>query len=249
MTEPRAGDRPALHVRALGSLEICCSDASARDAWSSAKTRELLVYLLCHPRGRTRAEIGLDFWPDASAAQVKNRFHVLLHRLRKGLGRAELVVLDEDRYRIAPSAAVWFDAVEFEHELRVARDDADRLARALDLYRGDLLAGEHAGDWHVERQSHLRQRYHDGLATLAALRLEAGDTAAAVAVLERLVELEPMREDANRRLMVAYARLGQRDRALDQYGHLLAVLDDELDAAPERATVDLAARIRRAEPV
>jgi DNA-binding SARP family transcriptional activator len=49
--------------------------------------------------------------------------------------------------------------------------------------------------------------------------------------------------------MLGYARLGQRDRALDQYGHLLAVLDDELDAAPERATVELAARIRRAESV
>ena len=246
---PTAPDRPVLVVHALGPLRIHCEDAPTEDAWSSAKARELLVYLLCHPRGRTRAEIGLDFWPDASAAQVKNSFHVLLHRLRKGLGRPELVVLDDDRYRIDPAAGVWFDALAFEPALRAAHADAERLARAIELYRGDLLADEPAGDWHLELQAHLRQRHRDALATLAGLRLDGGDPAAAVDVLERLILLEPLREDAHRRLMIAYARLGQRDRALDQYGQLLAVLDDELDAAPERATVELAARIRRAEPV
>jgi DNA-binding SARP family transcriptional activator len=174
---------------------------------------------------------------------------VLLHRLRKGLGRADLVVVDDERYRIDPSAAVWFDADVFEREVRAARADAGRLARAVELYRGDLLAGEPAGEWHVERQAHLRRRHHDALVTLAGLHLDAGRAADAAAVLERLVAVDALREDAHRQLMLAYARLGQRDRALDQYGHLLAVLDDELDAAPERATVDLAARIRRAEPV
>jgi predicted ATPase/DNA-binding SARP family transcriptional activator len=244
-----AAPQPVLVVRALGPLEIECRDAPATDAWSSAKARELLVYLVCHPRGRTRAEIGVDFWPEASAAQVKNSFHVLLHRLRKGLGRADLVVVDDERYRIDPSAAVWFDADVFEREVRAARADAGRLARAVELYRGDLLAGEPAGEWHVERQAHLRRRHHDALVTLAGLHLDAGRAADAAAVLERLVAVDALREDAHRQLMLAYARLGQRDRALDQYGHLLAVLDDELDAAPERATVDLAARIRRAEPV
>lgn len=243
---PAPAAAPGLTVRALGPLEIRGGDDAA---WTSAKARELLVYLLAHPRGRTRAEIGLDFWPDASAAQVKNSFHVLLHRLRKGLGRADLVVLDDDRYRIDPAAGVWFDAAVFEHEVRAAGRDAERLARAVELYRGDLLEGEPAGDWCVERQSALRLRHHDALAALAGLHLDAGDAAAAIAVLERLVALDPLREAAHRQLMLAYARAGQRDRALDQYGHLLAVLDDELDAAPERATVDLAARIRRADAV
>lgn len=247
---PGAGAAPVvLEVRALGPLELRCGDPLAVQTWSSARARELLVYLLCHPRGRTRAEIGLDFWPEASAAQVKNSFHVLLHRVRKSLGRPELVRLDDERYRIDPTAAVWFDAAVFEREVRAARGDAARLSRALDLYRGELLAGEPAGDWCVERQRHLRRLHHDGLAELARLRLDAGDAAAAVPVLERLVALEPLREDVHRRLMVAHARLGQRERALDLYGRLLAVLDDELDAAPERGTVELAARIRRAEAV
>ncbi|HUQ05226.1 MAG TPA: BTAD domain-containing putative transcriptional regulator [Kofleriaceae bacterium] len=249
VVEPVRAEVPVLSVRALGPLEIRASGAPEGDAWSSAKARELVVYLLCHPRGRTRAEIGLDFWPDASAAQVKNSFHVLLHRVRKSLGRAELVVLEDERYRIDPSAGVWFDADVFERAVRAARSEVEPLARAVELYRGDLLDGEPAGEWHVERQAQLRRRHHDALATLAGAHLDAAQPEAAVSVLERLLALDPLREDAHRRLMLAYARLGQRDRALDQYGHLLAVLDDELDAAPDRATVDLAARIRRAEPL
>ena len=35
---------------------------------SAPRTRELLVHLLAHPEGRTREQVGLAFWPDASAA-------------------------------------------------------------------------------------------------------------------------------------------------------------------------------------
>ncbi|MCB9560743.1 MAG: hypothetical protein H6708_10075 [Kofleriaceae bacterium] len=158
-------------------------------------------------------------------------------------------MLEDERYRVDPAAAVWFDADVFEREVRAARGDATRLARAVERYRGDLLDGEPAGEWHLERQAQLRRRHHDALAELAGLHLDARAPDAAVAVLERLLAGDALREDAHRSLMITHARLGQRDRALDRYGHLLAVLDDELDAEPERATVELAARIRRAEPV
>ena len=38
------------------------------------------------PRGAHEGAGGLEFWPDASAAQLRNNFHVTLHRLRKALG-------------------------------------------------------------------------------------------------------------------------------------------------------------------
>jgi len=241
---------PVLRVRALGSLEIECGETRlSHDAWTSARARELLLYLLCHPAGRRREEVGLDFWPDASPAQVKNSFHVLLHRLRKALGRTDIVVVEDDRYRIDPAFETWFDARVFEHELRAARRDPERLAAAIALYRGDLLAGEPAGEWHYAHQDRLRVRFHDALSTLADLRVAQGDLPAATRLLERLVESDPIREDAHRRLVLCYARAGQRDRALQQYERTVEVLRDELSAAPSRATVELAARIRRDETV
>jgi DNA-binding SARP family transcriptional activator len=125
-----------------------------------------LLYLLCHPAGRTRDQIGLACWPDASPAQRKNDFHVTLHHLRSTLGRPDWIVFEEERYRINPRFAVEFDGRQFETELRLARaalaqaGDTAPLARALALYRGDFLEG--AGDWHLEHRERWHRLYVEG---------------------------------------------------------------------------------------
>jgi predicted ATPase/DNA-binding SARP family transcriptional activator len=247
---PIAATHPALSVRALGPVEIARDGVRLDgEAWSSARAKELLLYLLCHPTGCTREQIGLAFWPDASAAQVKNSFHVLLYRLRKALGRADLVVVDDERYRINPQLAIWYDAERFERELTAARRDPARLESALSLYHGDFATEETLGDWASDVSDRLRRRHVEGLSLLADLRIREGDAAAAALVLERLVRADDLREDAHRRLMLCYARNAQRDRALQQYQRLVEVLRHELDAKPEHESVVLAERIRRAEVV
>src|SRR5207247_109280 len=162
--QPTATARPAgaqvLRVSALGPLEISLDgERLLATAWggSDAKPRELLLYLLCHPAGRTGEQTGLALWRDASPAQRKNAFHVTLHQLRRILGRPDWIVFEEERYRINPRLAVEFDGRQFETELRLAQaalvqaGDAAPLARALARYRGDLLEDTTggAGDWHL----------------------------------------------------------------------------------------------------
>ena len=118
-----------------------------------------------HPAGRRREDIGLAFWPDASAAQVKNSFHVLLHRLRKILGGSDVVIVDDERYRINPVTRTRGSTPRmFEHEVTAARQRCRRLERAVELYRGDLFeGGEVAGEWYFARQERLRMLYRDAL--------------------------------------------------------------------------------------
>jgi predicted ATPase/tRNA A-37 threonylcarbamoyl transferase component Bud32 len=167
---------PLLSVNALGPLEIAMDGRPLpAAAWSGAKSRELLLYLLCHPAGRTREQIGDALWPDASPAQVKNNLHVTLHELRRTLGRPDWIVFEEERYRINPRFAVEFDARQFEAEVRGARGgrgalaksgDTARLARALARYKGDFLeegdSGREAGDWSLEPRERWRRLYLDG---------------------------------------------------------------------------------------
>ena len=83
MPVPQAESRPRLRVLALGPLQVFVGDRLIEStAWGSARPRELLVYLLMHPEGRTKEQVGLAFWPEASASQLRNNFHVTLHRLR-----------------------------------------------------------------------------------------------------------------------------------------------------------------------
>jgi hypothetical protein len=186
--EPAAA-RPAgaagsavLRVNALGPLEISMDGERLPDAaWSDPKSRELLVYLLCHPAGRTRDQIGLALWGrDASPADLKNNFHITLHHLRRALGRPDWIVFEEERYRINPRLTVEFDGLRFEAEMREARaartGDIALLARALARYRGDFLqdAAAGAGDWHLEHQERWRQLYVEGQLALGEHGFKSG---------------------------------------------------------------------------
>ncbi|HEX2084961.1 MAG TPA: hypothetical protein VHF89_04710, partial [Solirubrobacteraceae bacterium] len=146
--------RPLLRVQALGPLQVWIGDEPVDvTAWGSARPRELLVYLLMHPEGRTKEQVGLAFWPEASAAQLRNSFHVTLHRLRKALRHPDWITVAADRYRVDPTAVREFDVVEFERDVQAARralrqhtdGAAASLERALARYHGDFLEGEPVG--------------------------------------------------------------------------------------------------------
>jgi hypothetical protein len=178
--EPEEAGRPAgapvLRVRALGPLEISLDGARLPGPLADDKVCELLLYLLCYPAGRTRQQIGAALWRDASPAQIKNAFHVTLHRLRRMLGRPDWIVFEEERFRINPRLAVEFDARRFETDLRAARAalartrDAAPLERALALHRGDFLAGAAAGAWLLEHRERWRRLYLEGRGAMEEVR-------------------------------------------------------------------------------
>ena len=247
----------ALRVRALGPLEIRLGrDLVPAGAWSYAKPRELLLYLLTYPDGRTREQVGLALWPDASAAQVRNNFHVTLHNLRKALGGAGWVQVERGRYRVAPDREVDYDAATFEATvvaaLRAARartaPPIDQLRSAIALYRGDFLDGESVGDWHLEIRDRLRHLYVDALDALGAAHLAGGHDTDAADVLQRLTREEPLRESAHRSLMIALARLGDRSAAMEHYRRLVELLRSELGTRPDPQTTALFQRLQRGEP-
>jgi predicted ATPase/DNA-binding SARP family transcriptional activator len=231
-----------LEVLALGPLKIYREgQLLSDDVWPYAKPKELLVFLMLHQTGRTREQIGEALWPAASRAQVKNSFHVTLHHLRKALGGAEWIVIEGNHYRLSPAARGELDAEQFERAAREALKDpaagAGRLRSILALYRGDLLDGEVVGPWVEEHRDRFRRcMVALGLALGAALEAE-DDPAAAADAYYAIAAREDLNEEAQRRLMLAWARAGDRVRALRHYERLVALLRDELDADPEPETV------------
>jgi len=250
---------PEFEIRALGSLEIRrAGKPLSPDAMRHSRSRELLLYLLVHPQGRSREQVGLAFWPDVSAAQVKNNFHVTLHHLRKVIGLGERVRFDHGRYHIDSNAGVELDAVVFEQRLRDAlrrlraadatdeceSQAARELGESLALYRGPFLAGEPFGDWHLDMRDRFARLFEEGLDALAAYHEARGDHAAAVDSLRRLVASDALREDAVRRLMRALTRDERRAEALRIYKRFTIELAEELGIAPEHNSTVLAERIR-----
>lgn len=246
---------PDLRVDALGPLEIRVGERPLADEdWSYAKPRELLVYLACHPQGRTREQVGLAFWPEASTAQVKNRFHVALHRVRRVLGDPRSVVVDRDRYRVNPDWVLALDAQRFEEQVRRVIEGPARgplapparkaLAGALALYRGDFLESEAAGDWHLERRDRYRNLFLRAQVMLAEALLEEGDWAAAGDGFEHMIRVDDLSEAGYRGLMRSRVAAGDRTGALRLYARLEAALREGLDAQPDASTRRLAEELR-----
>jgi predicted ATPase/DNA-binding SARP family transcriptional activator len=248
---------PDLRVCALGPLRVERAGTEVpREAWGSSKTRELLLFLLSHPSGCTREQVGAALWPDASAPQVRNVFHVTLHRLRKALGRADWIVADDGRYRVAPGLRVELDAERFERDvteaLRLPADASGRLpllARALETARGEFLEQEPVGDWHLEIRERLARLWRDAAHACGALLASGGELAAAAEVLRALVVRDPLDEEGCRELMRVLARAGERSEALRLHRRLAVLLDSELQVAPDDETEALAGRIAAGEPV
>jgi len=241
---------PPLRVRALGPLQVFRHGVAIEPAaWGSARPRELLVFLLCHPRGVSREQVGAALWPDASASQVRNSFHVTLHRLRKALGEGEWVQVNQDRYGIDP-AIVAFDVTTFERDLESAGDPAhdgpaaaERLRAALAQVGGDFLAGEPAGDWRRAIAERLERRYLDGYLTLARWEADQGRPDRAAEACRRIIARQPLHEEAWRRLMAAQAAAGDLEQARRSYRQLTDLLEAETGSRPDQVTTELYERI------
>jgi DNA-binding SARP family transcriptional activator len=261
--------RPALAIEALGPVTV------ARDGHplgagelSSGKATELLLLLVARPEGVTKEQAGLALWPGASAARVRNAFHVMLHHVRRALGggadrdgAAPWVVFADGRYRLArePRPGVALDCdVDAVLAAAEALRRAERTHEAIDAgmlaahagalsrrLRGEFGEGAGAGDWALEVQDAVQAAWADGMQLLARQHARAGRHEAGAAVLEALVARDPLREGARRELMVLLTAAGERARALRHYEHLAAVLRREVNAEPARETRALAEQLRQ----
>jgi DNA-binding SARP family transcriptional activator len=252
--------RHRLDLRVLGRFEMSVDAvASSGDAVPVGKTRELLLFLLLHD-GTTKDDVGLALWPDSSAAQVRNLFHVTLHHLRRLLGSARWIAFDHGRYRLARNPA---DDTQLTSDVDDVLATSARLRQALrrretidvtaldvarevfERHRGELAPGFAAGDWLVAAQDRVRSAWVDGVDALARLYEVAGHVDGMIAACELLVAREPLREAAHRLLMEAYDRRGERARALSHYEGLAAMLGREVQARPSAETRALAERLKR----
>jgi len=242
--------RPSLRVRALGTLEIERDGQAIESAAHSGRSRELLLFLLCHPAGCTKEQIGSALWPDADPAKLRNNFHVTIHRLRKVLGGAEWIVIQGDTYSLERRHDIDFDVERFERDARAALrlpenspEAIAHLAEAVEIYRGDFFENGGAGEWHLVIRDRLRELYASALVALGRARVVARDFAAAARDYERLLQLDSLDEQACRNLMTCLARQGDTAAASRAYRRLTQSLRRELDTEPDPATTRLHAKI------
>ena len=233
----------------LGGIE------SDHEGWRRERVRSLLGYLVIHPE-TTRDAVMSALWPEATEEAARRNLRSTLNLLlgvlestRSGGDAAYFVRTDGTRLRLAGHDRLEIDVWRFDSLVDEAQqlesDGAPSLAleclvEATALYRGDLLAGIHEGEWlHIERQR-LHVRFVNAAVRCSELLLAHDRVDDAVILAGRTVKVEPWSEPAHRALVAAHLQRGDRAAAHRAMNRCHEVLDelggpvDELTAMLER---------------
>lgn len=177
-------------------------------------------------------------WPESGESTARNNMRQLLRRLRVAAGE---IVLGEDQLELHPETEVDVQRLSY-----LQNPSLELLLQEETLLEG--LEYDDSPDFDEWLQG-ARADLH-GLRTSSAQaeaeRLErAGNLRPALEYAQARARLEPLSEEAHRRVMRLYYLLGDRGSALGVFERLKQVLAEELSTAPLPQTLELARLVER----
>ncbi|HTY04961.1 MAG TPA: BTAD domain-containing putative transcriptional regulator [Gemmatimonadales bacterium] len=239
-------------LRTLGSIDISAPGyPRAAEVLAQPKRFTLLAYIaLTEPKGFLRRDSLLPlFWPEADQSRGRQVLRQTVYLLRQQLGSEAVQSRGGEELGVDPGA-LRCDAALFEAALAEGRT-----ADALELYRGDFLAGLHVPDaspdleeWISGQRRRLRNLAMRGAWALSTREEREGHVPAATFWAQRAVALDPTDEAGARDLMRLLARLGDRGGALRAYGEFARRLQEELGVQPGSEIRQVADELRRSTP-
>lgn len=199
----------------------------------SPKTEELFAFLVS--KGTvSREEIIDTLWSGLEPEKALKNLNSTLYYIRKAIGTS-FIKASRNEISIEENS-VYCDMYEFERLLKQVRQDLAKppewLNQAEALYTGTFLKGK-AYDW----ASGLTHRFEQdliGLLELAArYQMEHNERQQALHYFERILKLDPLREDIYQSIIHLYIELGRINEANRRYGELEETLQQELGTAPD----------------
>jgi len=242
---------PLMQIGLFGRFTITTGDGKPVKI-AGKKHQALLAYLAVSAgKPQPRERLAELFWGDRFDDQARQSLRQAISRLRKDLGDTEekLLLTDGDDVTLN-NDAVSVDVEKFE-KLAVT-DSSEALEEAASLYGGAFLDGfsiKEKGfeDWISAQRAQYEDRAADVLSKHCLQQEAAGQISEAIAIAQKLVRFDPLREQAHHRLMHLFASNGQRSLALKQYKLCADILLKELGVEPDTRTKQLYEKIRSGE--
>ncbi len=199
-------------------------------------------------RDVSEGQLSDALWPHADGDVAHTSFATTLHRLRRLIGNDDVIILREGRVSLNERLC-WVDAVAFERiadeaesAWKSASNDRDALRalrlseRAVELYRGHLLAGEEEKAWAVSAGERLLGKAIRCLIRTGAFWQRQGSLERAVECFQRGLEIDDRTEAFYQHLMHCHVKLGQRAEAVKVYRRCRKTLAALLGVSPSPET-------------
>jgi len=249
--EPPAGDlRPAFALRVLGPFELVAQPSGELVPVPTAKMRALLAYLAASPRTtKSRRRLAGLLWANRDEERARQSMRQMLSNFRRSPGCDVLLAADEDDIAVNPAL------VAVDHAALVAasgQTDIAGLSAVAELYRGDFAAGLEIGEsefdaWLDTERARCREAAIAVFDRLVRALADRGRHEDALRHAVRLAEIDPLREESLRLVMMQEAIVSGRASAMRRYEAFRILLREELGIQPEAATLRLLDDLRRGD--
>jgi DNA-binding SARP family transcriptional activator len=226
--DPAAADKVLVQDKAVAALAFLAVQAAGTRG-RRFQRRDRLAGLL---------------WPELDQTRARAALRKTVHFIRAALG-AESIVSRGDEELALGETVLRCDVAEF-----VEAVERNRLARALELYRDDLMPGFHLTDcgeferWLEEWRVELRQQAAASAWAMAKQSEDDKNLTLADKWATLAARYSRDNERVLRRTMTMLDRLGNRAGALALYEEFAQTLHKELDAKPSPESVALATSLR-----
>lgn len=216
------------------------------------KALALVAYLAVVRETRTRDALATLLWPEYGHSRARAALRRTLSTLRAAREDGWLVA-NRESVRLVERDLLEVDLHRFRDKLaecathghpkgEVCAVCLPLLTEAVELYRGDFMAGfglrdsVEFDDWQLYQDESLRGELAGALDLLARAHGARGEWEAAIAHARRRLVLDPLHEHAHVQLMRLYALSGRRAAALKQYRECVRLLRRELGVSPLEET-------------
>jgi DNA-binding SARP family transcriptional activator len=238
-----------LEVKAFGRLLISCN-GTVVSTFPTRKAEELLAYLFLNQGSPHRRDKLIEIlWPGAPADNGRGRLSTTLWRIRvllEKLGQSPDSCLETDSESVAlvthPHSLI--DVSVFQDHIRAAEvatvpEEKESFYRAAQsLYVGDLLEGIYS-EWCLIEREHMARLYLRALGQLVAGYIDRGAYDEAIDTCYRILDIDPLREEVHRALMVCYGSSGRRCDGIRQFQRCANLLLEELGIFPLPETIEI----------
>lgn len=247
-----------LCVQALGGFRVWRDGRPLDSAvWERDKALQLFQFLLIQGRRQLdKLQIVDRLWPEAEPEAADRDFKVALNAALKALepdrpARAEGRFIRRwgPRYGLDMDL-LWVDAAAMEQAIasanaRLPADEEGAIAglrAAAALYVGDFLPERRYEDWASAETERLQTLALGSMTRLAALLVQRNPLES-LHLTQRVLDIDPVWEEAWRIQMESHLASGNRPLALRSWERCLAVMRREIGLDPLPATRAVHARI------
>lgn len=249
---------PSLAIYCLGAFRVYDNDRMI-DEWTGNKCRSILKYMVLRHDQPVHRDVLIDlFWRDDDPEAARRNLYQAIYTLRQALQAGhpdfQYVLCQNSHYLFSPELDLWIDFQAFlthyhagqrlERERRMAAAIRE-YETAENFYEGPLLPEDLYEEWTLVMRERLKNAYLDALDRVSRYYWTQRQFALCVAYCQKILLADSCREDAHRRLMLAYMQQGHRHLALRQYHRCVEAFRQELDTEPMPETHELYEKIKK----